>query len=105
MRIAFRNSLAYSPALAAVTGQAIPHILAVLGNSFDGRSLLDVCCGPGHLSAAAAARGHRAEGIDFAPTMVALARRDYPPSGALQLAHALNSYMAERRDHNPHCSR
>ena len=40
----------YYAALAAVTGQAIPHILAVLGNSFDGRSLLDVCCGPGHLS-------------------------------------------------------
>ena len=68
----------YDAALAAVTGQAIPHILAALGDNFDCRSLLDVCCGPGHLSAAAAARGHRAEGIDFAPTMVALAQRNYP---------------------------
>ena len=68
----------YDAAWAAVTGQAIPHILAALGDSFDCRSLLDVCCGPGHLSAEAAARGHRAEGIDFAPTMVALARRNYP---------------------------
>jgi ubiquinone/menaquinone biosynthesis C-methylase UbiE len=69
----------YDAALAAVTGQAIPRILAAaLGDDFGCRSLLDVCCGPGHLAAAAAARGHRAEGIDFAPTMVALAQRNYP---------------------------
>ena len=68
----------YDAALAAVTGQAIPHVLAALGGDLAGRAVLDVCCGPGHLAATAAARGALAEGIDFAPTMVALARRNYP---------------------------
>jgi SAM-dependent methyltransferase len=68
----------YDATLAVVTGQAIPHILAALGDNFAGGSLLDVCCGPGHLAAAADARGARAEGIDFAPTMVTLAQRNYP---------------------------
>jgi SAM-dependent methyltransferase len=68
----------YDAVLAVVTGQAIPHILAALGDNFANRSLLDVCCGPGHLAAAAVARGARAEGIDFAQTMVALAQRNYP---------------------------
>src|SRR5690349_17857958 len=68
----------YDAAMAAVTGQAIPHILAALGEDSRPRSLLDVCCGPGHLAAAAVARGFSVEGIDFAPTMVALARRTYP---------------------------
>ncbi len=68
----------YDAALAAITGQAIPHILAALGDNLAGRTLLDVCCGPGHLAAAAAAGGAQAEGIDFAPTMVALAQRNYP---------------------------
>jgi ubiquinone/menaquinone biosynthesis C-methylase UbiE len=68
----------YDAVFSALTGQAIPHILAALGDDLAGRALLDVCCGPGHLAAAAAARGARAEGIDFAPTMVARARRNHP---------------------------
>jgi ubiquinone/menaquinone biosynthesis C-methylase UbiE len=68
----------YDATLAAVTAQAIPHILTALGDNFVGGSLLDVCCGPGHLAAAANARGARAEGVDFAASMVALAQHNYP---------------------------
>ena len=59
----------YDAALAAVTRQAIPHILVALGDKSDCRSLLDRLL---------RAWPFRAEGIDFAPTMVALAQRNYP---------------------------
>src|SRR3954453_21469490 len=62
---------------ATITNQAIPHILPLFGN-LAGRALLDVCCGPGHLAAAASTAGAQAEGIDFAATMIALAQQNYP---------------------------
>jgi SAM-dependent methyltransferase len=43
-----------------------------------GRRVLDVACGPGHLAAAAAARGAVATGIDVAGAMVRLASRLHP---------------------------
>ncbi|MEQ1524347.1 MAG: class I SAM-dependent methyltransferase [Aestuariivirga sp.] len=39
-----------------------------------GRDVLDICCGTGHLAGAVAARGGRVTGIDFAPTMIEIAR-------------------------------
>ena len=62
---------------ATVTGQAIPFILGTFDDLI-GRMFLDVCCGPGHLAAAASGEGATVEGVDFAPTMVALARRNHP---------------------------
>jgi SAM-dependent methyltransferase len=64
----------YSPRSAT---RPSPHILSALGD-LSGKAVLDVCCGPGHLAAAAVQRGATAEGIDFAPTMVAKAARNYP---------------------------
>src|SRR5262245_19338052 len=43
-----------------------------------GKHVLDVACGPGHLAAAAAARGATAHGLDFSAAMVALARTTHP---------------------------
>jgi SAM-dependent methyltransferase len=40
--------------------------------------LLDLACGPGYVAGEAARRGARTVGIDFAPTMVAEARRTFP---------------------------
>jgi len=40
-----------------------------------GKRVLDVGCGPGRCAVEAAKRGARAMGVDFAPGMVALARR------------------------------
>ena len=36
--------------------------------------MLDICCGTGNLARAVAARGGRVTGIDFAPTMIEIAR-------------------------------
>lgn len=48
--------------------------LALLGDG-DGRTLLDIGCGPGGLARVAAARGYHATGIDSDPAMIAQARR------------------------------
>ena len=76
---------AYDDWLAPVTRQAIDPILDALGGKFDGRSLLDICTGTGHLAGVAAARGAVAEGVDFAMTMIEVAQANYP---ALPFRHA-----------------
>jgi len=68
---------AYDDFFAKITKQAIDAILDALGD-LQGKRLLDVACGTGHLAGAAAARGAEAEGIDFAATMVAQAADNYP---------------------------
>ena len=40
--------------------------------------LLDIACGPGYLAGAGAERGADAVGIDFAPSMVSEARKNFP---------------------------
>jgi SAM-dependent methyltransferase len=40
--------------------------------------VLDVACGPGHVAAAAAARGAQPQGLDFSAAMVGIARKTYP---------------------------
>ena len=68
---------AYDDFFAKITKQAVDAILDELGD-LEGRRLLDVACGTGHLAGAGAARGAIAEGIDFAATMVAQAADNYP---------------------------
>jgi len=67
----------YDALFTSITDQAIEPILSALGD-LTGRTLLDVCCGPGDLAAEAKARGASATGIDFAETMVGLARTKHP---------------------------
>src|SRR4051812_40313193 len=43
-----------------------------------GMSVLDVGCGPGYVSAAAAERGAKPTGLDFSNHMVGIARRSFP---------------------------
>ena len=71
---------AYDAYFAAVSDQAIEPILDSIGD-ITARTVLDICCGTGHLAAAAGARGARVTGIDFAPTMVAIARAKLPGAG------------------------
>jgi SAM-dependent methyltransferase len=72
------KAAAYDDSFAPVTRQAIEPLLDALAGEYQGRSFLDICCGTGHLAAAAAARGARAEGVDFAGAMVEVAKRNYP---------------------------
>ncbi|CAN0433883.1 unnamed protein product, partial [Phaeothamnion confervicola] len=71
------RAASYDQLFAPITSQVITPMLGVLG-SLQGMNVLDVCCGPGHLAAALAGKGAVVEGIDFAATMVAKARENYP---------------------------
>jgi len=61
--------------------------------------VLDVCCGPGLVAGAAAARGAAAAGVDFSPAMLELARARHPCLGFSQgdaeaLPYAAGSFDA-----------
>ena len=68
---------AYDQYFAPVADQAIGPILDRVGE-IAGLDLLDICCGTGNLAAAAAERGARVTGVDFAPTMIEIARSKVP---------------------------
>ncbi|MBI2321790.1 MAG: methyltransferase domain-containing protein [Chloroflexi bacterium] len=70
-------ALPYRDAWVPLTRQAIAPLLDAVGAG-PGVRLLDAATGLGALAAAAAARGARATGIDFAAAMIGEARRHYP---------------------------
>lgn len=67
----------YDSTWSSSTRQFIPELLdsARVGS---GMSVLDVGCGPGYVSAAAAERGAKPIGLDFSAEMVAIARKMSP---------------------------
>ena len=67
----------YDQATALATMQIIPAMLdAVQPRS--GQRMLDLACGTGSLVGAASAIGLQAEGVDFAPNMIAHAKQRFP---------------------------
>jgi len=79
-------SSVYAGTFGRVTALAVEPLLdaARVGK---GAQVLDVACGPGFAAIAAASRGARVEGVDFAPGMVAEAARACP-QGRFQVADA-----------------
>jgi SAM-dependent methyltransferase len=67
----------YADHTALATLQIVPTMLDML-RATPGMRLLDVGCGPGHVAGAAAALELNAEGIDYAPGMIAAARKRFP---------------------------
>lgn len=67
----------YRDAFSSLTVQSVGPLLEAVAAG-PGLRLLDVACGPGDAAAAAAARGARATGMDFAAAMVAQAARLHP---------------------------
>jgi len=68
-----QKASAYDEHFAKIADQAIEPILNSVGDVAR-RDVLDICCGTGTLAGAFAARGGRVTGIDFAPTMIEIAR-------------------------------
>ena len=68
---------AYDALAGQVTKQAIDELLDAAGVAARMR-LLDVACGPGYGAGAAAARGAKAVGVDFAEDMVGEAIKNFP---------------------------
>jgi SAM-dependent methyltransferase len=67
----------YADAFGGLTAQAAGALLDAVG-ARPGARLLDVACGPGFISDAAAARGTHVVGLDFSAAMVAEATRRCP---------------------------
>lgn len=67
----------YGDAFGSLTAQTAPALLEAVGAARGGR-LLDVASGPGFIAGAAASLGSDVVGLDFAPAMIAEARRRWP---------------------------
>jgi SAM-dependent methyltransferase len=67
----------YGDAFGSLTAQTAPALLEAVGTA-RGRRLLDVASGPGFIAGAAASLGSDVVGLDFAPAMIAEARRRWP---------------------------
>jgi SAM-dependent methyltransferase len=67
----------YHSVWSSSTRQFIPPLLDAVEISA-GMSILDVGCGPGYVSAAAAERGAVPIGLDFSEEMIAIAKRMFP---------------------------
>jgi SAM-dependent methyltransferase len=72
-----KGAASYDTLFGSVTRHAIEPLLTA-ADVGAGSCVLEVCCGPGYGAGAALSRGACAVGIDFAPAMVAAARRRYP---------------------------
>lgn len=83
-----RNAAHYDRLVGPATNQGIAPILDRLGD-LRGQRLLDLACGTGDLAAAAAARGARVDGIDFAAPMIEAARAK-APGASVQVADCLD---------------
>jgi len=70
-------SSGYERHFAPLTRQSVPALLDAACVK-KGVSVLDVCCGPGVVSAEAARRGARVVGVDFSAAFLALARANVP---------------------------
>lgn len=65
-------SRGYERHFAGLTRQSVDALLAAAGVS-SGKHVLDLCCGPGMIAAAAIALGARASGVDFSAAVVEIA--------------------------------
>jgi len=92
----------YDKLFTPLSNQVIPPIIAALGN-VRGKRVLDVCCGSGHLTAALISAGAEAEGLDFAPTIVAKATTNHPDIRFRQGDAESLPYERESFDHTVCC--
>ena len=72
-----RRANSYGRVTGAITARFVDPLLDAAGVGAAMR-VLDVATGPGHVAAAAAARGAEPVGVDIAEGMLAVARRDHP---------------------------
>jgi SAM-dependent methyltransferase len=92
-----RAAATYDATFAAVTCQFIEPLLdaASIGT---GAKILDLCCGPGVVGAAALGRGAGVTGLDFSAAMVAEARARFPTIAFDQGDAEAPPYRAESFD-------
>jgi len=88
----------YAASLENTTAQSVPELVRQVG-AVSGTQALDLCCGPGVVTAALHAAGAKTTGLDFSPAMLQLARQAVPgvefvEGDAMNLAYDENSFDA-----------
>jgi SAM-dependent methyltransferase len=88
----------YAASLEDATAQSVPELVRQVGASA-GMQVLDLCCGPGIVTAGLDAAGANVTGLDFSPAMLDLARQAVPGAefvegDAMNLAYHDNSFDA-----------
>jgi len=73
----------YDSVWSLLTRQFIPHLISAAEVS-SGMSVLDVACGPGHVSAAVKQLGAVSTGIDFSARMIGIAKQTFPAISFLE---------------------
>ena len=71
------KAIHYDKHAGEITRRAVPLLLAA-AEVKSGTRLLDVACGPGYIAGYAAQQGAASTGVDFAPGMVAEAKKKFP---------------------------
>jgi SAM-dependent methyltransferase len=71
------RAVTYDRVVGAVTSRVVDELLDLAGVE-RGSRVLDLACGPGHISAAAGSRGASPIGVDLAEGMLEIARRRHP---------------------------
>jgi len=67
----------YHDCFESLTTQSVEALLKAASIS-NGSNLLDVACGAGYVAGAASERGANATGVDFSPSMLNMAKQNYP---------------------------
>jgi SAM-dependent methyltransferase len=87
----------YAASLEDATAQSVPELVRQV-KAGPGTHALDLCCGPGIVTAGLLAVGADATGLDFSPAMLQLARRNVPDAKFVE-GDAMNlSYDDNRFD-------
>jgi ubiquinone/menaquinone biosynthesis C-methylase UbiE len=91
-------SRGYEQHFTGLTSQSVAAVLDA-AEVKSGKQVLDVCCGPGIITAAATARGAQTTGIDFSAAVVEIANSNVPDAefheaDAQSLPYADNSFDA-----------
>jgi len=88
----------YAASLEGATAQSVPELVRQVGAG-PRTQALDLCCGPGVVTAGLQAAGAKTTGLDFSPAMLKLARQAVPEAefvegDAMKLTYEDNSFDA-----------
>jgi SAM-dependent methyltransferase len=72
-----KTAQSYAAGLEAATAQSVPELVQQVGAG-PGTQALDLCCGPGVVTAGLQSVGAETTGLDFSPAMLQLARQTVP---------------------------
>ena len=78
-----KTAESYAASLESATAQSVPVLVRQVGAG-PGTKALDLCCGPGVVTAGLLSAGAETTGLDFSPAMLQLARQNVPEANFVE---------------------